>query len=75
MYCAMSVITEDASIPIRFLVLLRKIGKQPTKRYTSTSGMQLVTSGSLSEIVIIREGLNCQSQTEVQYYSGNDKLY
>ena len=40
-----------------------------------TCGMQLVNSGSLSETVIMREGLNCQSPTEIQSYSGNNKLY
>ena len=36
-------------------------------------GMQFITTGSLSEIVLVREGINCQSPTETQYYSGKKK--
>ena len=36
--------------------------------------MQFVTNGFLSDIVLVREGLNCQSPTEAQYYSGKKSL-
>ena len=35
-------------------------------------GMQFVTSGPLSQLVLVREGVNCQSPTEAQYYSGEN---
>ena len=67
MYYMMSAIMEDASIPIRFLMCWEN---SPENNERSTA-----TIGSLSEVVIMRKGLNCQSPTEAQYYSGNNELY
>ena len=35
-------------------------------------GTLFVTSGPLSQLVLVREAVNCQSLTEAQYYSGEN---
>ena len=42
---------------------------QVAKEILYSCGMQFATSGLLSEIVTVREGISCQSPMEAQYYS------
>ena len=69
-YPVMSATTGDAYTQNKLLSVAEKaLLKTAKEEILSSCGMQFVTSGPLSQLVLLRERVNCQSPTEAQYYS------